>query len=75
MRFDDGLCDGETHACTLHTVALSLAAIELVEDHHSLEVVNARAAVSNTGNELSLGNFGANKNRTSFRGILCSILQ
>src|SRR3984893_17744762 len=56
--FDDRFRDGKAHAGALHAIALALSAIELVEDHHSFEVVDSRAAVGDADQKPRLVYFG-----------------
>src|SRR5579859_2075422 len=61
VGFHDCFYDGQPHPCALDAVTLALAAIELVEDHGALHVVNSRAPVGHAGDEAIVAGLAADE--------------
>ena len=63
VRFDNGLGDRQSHAGSLHSIALISSAIELVEDERLLKVINARSPIAHTGHKFPIAHFRTDRNR------------
>src|SRR4029077_15825222 len=74
MRFDDGLGDGEAHAGSLDLKTLIFAAVKFFKNEALLGIVNAIAAVSNTGDQKIAIGFGGDGDGLVVRRILIRIL-
>ena len=75
VGFDNRARDGQTHARSLHPVALVLATIELIENQPLLHVVNAETLVGDTDFEVGALQLGGDADRGLGRRILGGILQ
>ena len=54
VQFNDGSCNGKAHAGALNSHPLIPPAIEFLENHVLLDVVNPRPMIRNTGNYLTI---------------------
>src|SRR5215472_16025918 len=71
----DRLDDRQTHARALQTVALALAAIELVEDHGALQVIDTGAAVGYAGDEPAVPGFAGDEDGCAAGRVLGCVLE
>jgi hypothetical protein len=61
VSFNDCLNYREAHACTVHAMALTLTAIELIEDHRPFEIADGGAAIGHARDEPAVFYFTTDK--------------
>src|SRR6185437_980665 len=75
VGFDDCFRDRKAHPGSVYPVALTLATVKLIKNHHALHVVNTRPTISNTSDKLCTLDYGRYKYRAVSRGILRGVFQ
>ena len=70
----DRLRDRQPHSCSADKIALIFSAVEFIENHSLLEIVDARTAVSHAGCHVIAGKFCGDNDRLFPSGILESVV-
>src|SRR6185437_3336151 len=69
VSFDDGFRNRQSHASTLHEIALILAAIKFVKDQPEFDVLDSRPVIRNAGRKKIPAGFSRDGNRLVLRGV------